>query len=137
MKLPGNFFDAPDAADGPVPFSYWRQFGLPGFKPDETLVGGTAHFLDEGKAVPFESQLPIVTKKLFGADGRDQGTAMIFTSYADGAPIYAVHPEFPAMSMATGGGGTGLVGGALLADAAAMEAQGRTDELLSPSRFNQ
>lgn len=135
MRLPGNFFDAPDVTGEKIPFSYWRQFDLPGFKPDETLVGGTAHMLDTEPAVPYEPSLPIVTKKLFNAEGRDQSTAVIFTSYADGAPIYAVHPKYPFMSMATGGGGTGLVGGALLAQSARMEASGQPDDLLSPNRF--
>jgi glycine/D-amino acid oxidase-like deaminating enzyme len=133
--MPGNYFDAPDVTAEKVPFSYWRQFNLPGFKPDETLVGGTAHMLDTETATRYEPNLPIVTRRLFGADGRDQMTAMIFTSYADGAPIYAVHPQYPFLSMATGGGGTGLVGGALLAQAAQSEASGNVDELLSPSRF--
>jgi len=133
--LPGNFFDAPDASVEKPAFSYWRQFNLPGFKADETLVGGTAHMLDTEQAVGYEPGLPEVTKKLFNALGRDQSTAVIFTSYADGAPIYAVHPKYPFMSLATGGGGTGLVGGALLAQAAAMEAGGHADELLSPNRF--
>lgn len=139
MKLPGNFFDAPDAAVSgeQIPFSYWRQFGLPQFGPTETLVGGTAKFLDTGKAMPFEPQLDAVTQRLFGgAKGRNQSTALIFTSYRDGVPIYAIHPEFPAMSLATGAGGTGLVGGGLLAQAAAMEAGGKVDQLLSPYRFN-
>lgn len=135
-RMPGNFFDAPDVAAEKVPFSYWRQFNLPGFKPTETLVGGTAHMLDTEAAVPFEPQLPEVTKRLFGADGRDQMTAMIFTSYADGVPIFATHPEFPQMSMATGGGGTGLVGGALLTQAAILDAKGHVDRLLSPQRFS-
>lgn len=139
IRMPGNFFDAPDVVQGgeQIPFSYWRQFGLPQFKPTETLVGGTAHFLDSGKAVPFEPGLPIVTKRLMGANGRNQTTALIFTSYADGVPVYTVHPEFPAMSIATGAGGTGLVGGGLLSQAAEMEAKGKIDELLSPRRFQQ
>ena len=86
--------------------------------------------------MPFEPQLNEVTQRLFGVNGRNQGTALIFTSYRDGVPIYAIHPEFPAMSIATGAGGTGLVGGGLLAQAAAMEAKGKVDQLLSPYRFN-
>ncbi|HEY9718310.1 MAG TPA: FAD-dependent oxidoreductase [Trichormus sp.] len=132
-RMPGNFFDAPESDKSP--FSYWRQFDQQGFKPDETLFGGTAHFLDTQKAVPFEPMLPVMTKRILGADGRDQGTGLIFTSYSDGVPIYDVHPQYPFMSIATGGGGSGLVGGSLLAQAAEMEAKGLTDALLSPNRF--
>jgi len=135
--MPGNFFDAPDVNAEQAAFSYWRQFGLPSFGKHETLVGGTAHFLNEGTAVPYEPNLPIVTRQLFNVDGTNQSTSLIYTSYADGVPTYAVHPEFPAMSIATGAGGTGLVGGGLLAQSAEMEAKGLLDDLLSPSRFTQ
>jgi glycine/D-amino acid oxidase-like deaminating enzyme len=133
--MPGNYFDAPDQSSGKVPFSYWRQFNLPLFGKNEALVGGTAHFLQSEPALPFEPQLPDVTGRLFnGASGRNQFTALIWTDYDWGLPLYYRHPQFPAISTALGGGGNGLNAGAMLAEAAAREAVGKDDPLLSPAR---
>ena len=134
-RMPGNYFDAPDQTSGKVPFSYWRQFNLPKFGSTETLVGGTAHFLHDGVALPFEPQLPQVTSRLFnGASGRDQFTALIWTDYDWGLPLYYHHRQFPVLSTALGGGGNGLNAGAMLAQAVAREAIGQTDPLLTPAR---
>lgn len=137
-RMPGNYFDSPEQTSGKVPFSYWRQFNLPQFDPDATLVGSVAHFLNADQAVPFEPRLPTVTSQLFnGAQGRNPITALIWTiydsdRYTPGLPVYLTHPNWKAISGAFGGGGTGLVNGALLGEAAEMDAAGQRDPFLSP-----
>src|SRR5262249_42501266 len=132
-KLPGNFFDTDTTA-----FTYWRQFGLPQFGPNETLVGGTARFLNEQTAAPDSPRLKTRVGELFhGANANNPITALIYTAYSDGLPVAGPHPKYPDIWTATGAGGTGLVNGNLIGRTIREQLTAPTTEnLISPDRFS-
>jgi glycine/D-amino acid oxidase-like deaminating enzyme len=134
----GNFTDSPDQSQGKVPFSYWFQFNRPYFPQGTALFGSVADFPNGTKpAVQYKPQLAEMTAKIHdGAQGRDPWTALIWTVYDSdrfipGLPVYVSDPAHPRLSGAYGGGGTGLNGGALLAQAARMDAAGKRDPFLA------
>ena len=132
QKLPGNFFDTDSTA-----FTYWRQFGVKPFGPTETLIGGTARFLNDDTAAPDSPRLNARVSELFsGARARDPITALIFTAYSDGIPVAGPHPKYPDIWSATGAGGTGLVNGNWMARTIRQQLMATGDEnLISPTRF--
>jgi glycine/D-amino acid oxidase-like deaminating enzyme len=132
QKLPGNFFDTDSTA-----FTYWRQFGVKPFGPTETLIGGTARFLNDMTAEPDSPGLNARVSELFnGATPRDPVTALIFTAYSDGLPVASPHPQYPDVWTATGAGGTGLVNGNLMARTIRQQLQTPSEEnLISATRF--
>jgi glycine/D-amino acid oxidase-like deaminating enzyme len=132
QKLPGNFFDTDPGA-----FTYWRQFGVKPFGPTETLIGGTARFLNEMTAEPDAPRLAARASSLFdGAQARDPISDLIFTAYADGLFVASPHPQYPDVWTATGAGGTGLVNGNLMARTIRQQLKTPTEEnLVSSTRF--
>jgi glycine/D-amino acid oxidase-like deaminating enzyme len=132
QELPGNFFDTDSNA-----FTYWRQFGVKPFGPTETLIGGTARFLNEMNAEPDSPRLNARVSELFdGAKPKNPVTAVIFTAYSDGLPVAGPHPQYPDVWTATGAGGTGLVNGNLMARTIRQQLQTPSEEnLVSPTRF--
>ncbi len=132
-KLAGNFFDT-----DPMAFTYWRQFGLDGFGPTETLIGGKARFLNKESAAPTAHGLAPRIQELFnGAESRDPMTALIFTAYSDGLPVAGPHPKYKDLWVATGGGGGGLVNGNLIGRTIREQLQvPGAENLIGAERFN-
>ncbi len=134
QKLPGNFFDTDSSA-----FTYWRQFNLPKFGPTETLIGGSARFLDKEPASAQAPRLNQRVEELFGVKPAQQDpiTALIYTAYSDGIPIAGPHPKYPDIWTATGAGGTGLVNGNWIARTIRQQLlQPGSENLISPDRFD-
>ena len=132
QHLPGNFFDTDPGA-----FTYWRQFGVKPFGKHETLIGGTARFLNEMTAEPDAPRLAARVSSLFnGAQAKDPVSALIFTAYSDGLPVASPHPDYPDVWTATGAGGTGLVNGNLMARTIRTQFQTPgAENLISATRF--